>query len=65
MKRNAKKIRFNEHYIYIEKREGKYLPYIDLEHAEIGVVSPSISFAYGQKQLKRAYETGELKSIFK
>lgn len=59
----AKKVKFNNTYIYIENRDGIYLPYTDKVSYSLGMVSPGLLERVSQVELSKAYETGFLKSL--
>lgn len=58
-----KRIKFNNDYIFIEERGGFYFPYLDRDCYKLGIVSSGLLRMVDQKGLKKAYESGELKSI--
>ena len=64
MSYTAKKVRFVNDHIYIEKKGDLYLPYMDRDHLDRKVPSKAFFRFYNQDKLKVAYETGELKSLY-
>ena len=59
-----KKVKYKNDYIFIEFRDERYIAYMDIYAAKLGIPSPSLMRLYSQEKLARAYETGILKSIF-
>lgn len=59
----VKRIKFNNDYIFIDKKDDFYIPYVDRDYYKLGIASSGILRLVNQKDLKRAYETGELKTI--
>ena len=57
----AKRIKYNQNYIFIEKKGDEYFPYIDRYSCKMGKVSPGLFRLFSQEELKKAYETETLK----
>lgn len=55
-----KVLRWNGDYVWIEKRDDKYIPYESHMKSLLGIAAPSLIARYDQETLKQAFESGFL-----